>query len=181
MTNYNELERKEVVSFPKIIHKAIIKNNHPECEPTATGYNLISKDENGNILKIQNCLWTTKGKKMTQYNDFDKLAKEKKASSKFLSLQIGENATYEYAGMVQATQMNNFSHDLEEVWVITLKGIDPEIPTEKKSWSVAALAIYNQFRDQNVQEGDIIKISREPKGDKSRYVVSVVERAKTKK
>jgi len=40
--------------------------NYPECNPTATGYDLISRDDNGNIIKIQHSVWRNKGTNMSK-------------------------------------------------------------------------------------------------------------------
>ena len=106
-----------------------------------------------------------------QYEQFDSAVKAKNAANKFLSIQIGESAEYEFTGMKLVNQMNNFSHEPEEVWLVSLKGVDPELPEERKNWTVSSVKVFNQFKDQDINEGDRILISREPKGDKSTYIV----------
>ena len=155
-----------------VIHKATIKNNYAK---------VLTSDENGYVLETEDgtllySQWKHFGKKMDYENkDLVAVQKRKQAMYKFLSLKIGETSSvYEFQGITTTTQMNSFSHEIEDVYVARLKGTDPEIPDEKKTWTFSSPNIYDQFKDKNIQEGDKIMISREPKGDKSRYIVSKV-------
>ena len=175
MTDYDSLARVKMDGYAQSagVNKSIVRlrevniNNYPQ---------VIQQDENGYTLffngKSQYSQWRIKGdKKMTDYNQFDDAVKAKKAASKFLSIEIGESAEYEFAGMKLVNQINNFSHDEETVWLVSLKGIDPKLPEERKNWTVSSVKVFEQFKNQDINEGDRILISREPKGDKSTYIV----------
>ena len=171
MTDYEQLARKKwsiAQAENKSVKLRLVNfKNYPTVEFTdINGYTLVSRDDNGNILKSQKCLWRNKGSNMTDYNSFDEQVKSKKAASKFLTIEIGESAEYEYTGM--KTGVNNFG---EDAWIVSLKGLDPTLPEERKSWTFASLKIFDQFKDQDINEGDRILISREPKDQKSTYTV----------
>ena len=178
--DYSQLARVKMAGYAQSagVNKSIVKlrqvniNNYPTCEnQSVQGYDLISRDDNGNIVKTQHSLWKFKGNKTMDYGAFDSAVKAKNAANKFLSIQIGESAEYEFTGMKLVNQMNNFSHEPEEVWLVSLKGVDPELPEERKNWTVSSVKVFNQFKDQDINEGDRILISREPKGEKSTYTV----------
>ena len=137
--DYSQLARVKMAGYAQSagVNKSIVKlrqvniNNYPQ---------VIQQDENGYTLffngKSQYSQWRIKGdKKMTDYNQFDDAVKAKKAASKFLSIEIGESVEYEFAGMKLVNQINNFSHDEETVWLVSLKGIDPKLPEERKNWT----------------------------------------------
>jgi len=143
--------------------KVITSDEHGYCLETNDGKRLYSQ-------------WKHFGKKMDYNNkEFLGVEKRKQASYKFLSLKIGEtSAVYIFNGITTTTQMNSFSHSIEDVWVVSLKGTDPEMPEEAKTWTFGSPNIYNQFKDNNIQEKDRIQITREPKGEKSKYIVKKV-------
>ena len=153
------------------------KNNYATCEnQSVQGYDLISRDENGNIIKIQHSLWTRNSKNKMDYSQFDKSVAKKKAQSKFLSLSpLGESGDYIFAGMTQIQGLNYNKTEMEDQWFIELKGTNPEIPDEKKNWTTASLKVYEQFVNQKIQEGDKIRITREPTTPgKTKYIVTKI-------
>ena len=175
MVDYDTLARVKMVGYAQSagVNKSIVKlravnfKNYPLVENLSkTDYDLVSYDENGNILKSQHCLIKNKGTNMTDYGSFDDQVKAKKAASKFLTIEIGESAEYEFTGMKMG--MNNFG---EDAWIVSLKGLDSSLPEERKTWTFASLKIFDSFKSQNINEGDKILISREPKGGKSTYTV----------
>ena len=174
--NYDTLARVKRSAYAQVSNKSVkIREvnfkTYPlyEVDDTGKGY-LAIRDEQGNIIRRQYFKRSIRGNNM-QYEQFDSAVKAKNAANKFLSIQIGESAEYEFTGMKLVNQMNNFSHEPEEVWLVSLKGVDPELPEERKNWTVSSVKVFNQFKDQNINEGDRILISREPKGDKSTYIV----------
>ena len=179
MIDYNKLSPGRA-KYGEIItksFKATIKNNYPKVITSdENGYVLASYDEQGNEIKRQHLQWKHFGKKMDYNNkELTGVEKRKQASYKFLSLKVGETSpVFIFNGITTTTQMNNFSHQIEDVWVVNLKGINPEFPDEAKTWTFGSIAIFNQFKDNNIQEKDQIQIERQPKGDKSKYIVKKV-------
>jgi hypothetical protein len=175
--DYEQLTRIKRSAYAQVSNKSVkIREvnfkTYPLVEPlNEIGYNLLIRDESGNVIKSQYHKWKTWGQNNMDYGAFDSAVKAKNAANKFLSIQIGESAEYEFTGMKLVNQMNNFSHEPEEVWLVSLKGVDPELPEERKNWTVSSVKVFNQFKDQDINEGDRILISREPKGDKSTYIV----------
>ena len=173
--DYSQLARVKMAGYAQSagVNKSIVKlrevnfKTYPlyEVDDNGKGY-LAIRDEQGNIIRRQYFKRSIRGKSMTDYSSFDEQVKAKKAASKFLTIEIGESAEYEYTGM--KTGVNNFG---EDAWIVSLKGLDPTLPEERKSWTFASLKIFDQFKDQDINEGDRILISREPKGQKSTYTV----------
>ena len=182
MTNYDTLANIKRSAYGQVANKSVIIKavnfkNYPTVESSdENGYTLVSYDEDGNLSKSQYHKWRNTGKTKMDYNskEFQDAIKRKKALSKFLSIQIGESAEYIMTSMKQSTQVSSFSGEMEDCWIVALKGVDPEIPNEVKNWSVTSLAVVNQFIDQKIKDGDKIKIERQPKGDKSKYVVTKI-------
>lgn len=178
MVNYEQLSRNRGSALlnSDARNKSIkLKNidiiNYPKVE-TSDEHGYCLKTSDGKCLYSQ---WKHFGKNMTDYAKFNDVEKRKQASYKFLSIKIGEtSAPYIFMGITATTQMSNFSHEIEDVWVVSLKGTDPELPDEVKTWTFSSVNIYNQFKDNNIQEKDKIKIERQPKGDKSKYVVTKI-------
>ena len=173
--DYSQLARVKMVGYAQSagVNNSIVKlrqvnfKTYPlyEVDDNGKGY-LAIRDEQGNVIRRQYFKRSIRGKSMTDYSSFDEQVKAKKAASKFLTIEIGESAEYEFTGM--KIGMNNFG---EDAWIVSLKGIDPDLPEERKTWSVASLKVFNQFKEQNINEGDKILISREAKGSKSTYTV----------
>ena len=149
-------------------------NNYPTCENVSTtGYDLISRDNNGNIIKSQHCLFRTNGKNM-EYKQFDALEKQKKdemkKKSKFISLEVGESIKVIFKDIKAITAQNPWSKELEDTWVVI---VDDE--GNLKNWTLWSTKIFKQFKDQDIQEGQEIEISRVPNAKgKSDYIVKKI-------
>ena len=175
MTNYDTLARVKRSAYAQSdgVNKSIVKLrqvdiiNYPKVIlQDINGYTLASYNNQGNEIRRQYILWKFKGKNNMDYGTFDEDVKKKKAESKYLTIEIGESAEYEVTGMKMG--VNNFG---EDAWVVSLKGLDSSLPEERKTWTFASLKIFDSFKGQDINEGDKILISREPKGGKSTYTV----------
>jgi hypothetical protein len=177
LPNRSTQAKAEIIS--RSIKLKPYNNNYAQViSSDANGYILASFDENGNETKRQTCQWRNRAKnKMVDYKSFEDGINAKKAQSKFLSIEIGGSATYELASLKASTQVSNFSGEMEDCWIAVLNGVDPKFPDEKKNWTITSLAVINQFREQNIQDGDKILIERIAKGDKkSTYKIKKLEK-----
>ena len=108
---------------------------------------------------------------MVDYTKFDEIVARKKKQQKYLSLEEGESTFFTFLGITAGIRQNPFSGDEEEVWFVTLE--DDE--GNKKRWTIASLYIFNQFKEQDIQEGDRIKIAKIRQGNKTRYLVEKIK------
>lgn len=113
---------------------------------------------------------------MVDYSAYDDIVARKKKEQRYLTLEDGECAVFTFLGIKLAIRENPFSGEEEEVWLIDLEDSEGY----RKRWTVASLYIFNQFKEQNIQEGDRIRITKKRR-KKIRYLVEKIEMAKIKK
>ena len=89
-------------------------NNYATCENlTEKDYDLVSRDENGNITKIQHCLLKQKAKKMTDIEISSPFYKAKE------NLEVGD--VFEIMSEGTATPMPNKQDPDNKAWDFQLK------------------------------------------------------------
>jgi len=101
------------------------------------------------------------------YSQFDPIVQQKKKKSKFLTMDAGEMAVFTFLGMEAIKRQNPISGEVEDAWLVKL--LDEE--GNEKQWTFTGLGVFNQFKDQNIQENDKIRISKVKQGNRTRYVV----------
>ena len=115
------------------------------------------------------------------YTQFDKIVKAKRKKGKFLVLDSNESAELTLSSLETITRQNNFSGEIEDAWLAKLK--DDE--GNEKMWTFTSLSIFNQFKDKNIQEEDLIRITKQLQSNgKHKYIVENLapeEDKKTKK
>lgn len=147
-------------------------NNIPIIDEGKDGYWIIYTDEQNKITKkewVNNPPYSIEEDifNMIDYNQFDEIVKEKRKKSKFLYLDVNQTAIFTFLNMGIAKVQNPFNQEIEDAWIITLlneEGVE-------KQWTVRSLSVYEQFKRQNIQEQDKIKITRVPAGRNSKYIV----------
>jgi len=98
------------------------------------------------------------------YSQFDPIVQKKKKRSKFLTMDINETAIFTFLGMEAIKRQNPMSGEVEDAWLIKL--LDEE--GNEKQWTTTSLAVFNQFKDQNIQENDKVRISKVKQNKRTR-------------
>lgn len=104
---------------------------------------------------------------MINYNQFDDAVKTKKAQMKYLYIEDGASIFFIFKDMEMVRAKNSFSGEIEDQWHYALEDMDGN----PKEWDTGSLAIFNQFKDQDIQPDDKILITKEVSGKKVRYVI----------
>ncbi|MEK6884165.1 MAG: hypothetical protein AABY22_31335 [Nanoarchaeota archaeon] len=104
---------------------------------------------------------------MLDYNAFDEMVKEKKKKSKFFSMDIDDTQVFTLLSLDKAKMINNFSGEMEDVWVYLLEDEDKN----QKTWDTGSLKVFSQFKENEIQEGDRIRITCVLKGKNKNYVI----------
>jgi len=101
------------------------------------------------------------------YSQFDQIVKEKRKKSKFLTMEAGETAVFTFLSMEAIKRQNPISGEVEDAWLVKL--LDEE--GNEKQWTFTGLGVFNQFKEQNIQENDKIRVSKVKQGNRTRYLV----------
>lgn len=101
------------------------------------------------------------------YSQFDNIVKKKKKQGKFLTLDVNDTEVFTFLGMEAIKRQNPFSGELEDAWLVKL--LDDE--GNEKQWTFSSLSVFNQFKEQNIQENDKIRITKGEINGKARYSV----------
>lgn len=106
----------------------------------------------------------------TKFNDFEM---NKLRRNKFLLLQPNETITLRFKGAKQMKMINSFSGEEEDT--IQYKFYDEEYEMEK-TWNASSLNIFRQFKEQQIQEEDLVAITKQVEGKKTRYVINKIDK-----
>ncbi len=113
------------------------------------------------------------------YGQFDKAVEQKEAENPYLTSSIPDGASifFIFKGMEQIRARNNFSGKIEDQWHYEFT----DMAGNKKEWDAGSLAIFNQFKDQNIQPDDKVLITKKVDGNKKRYVIKKQEKEEIEK
>ena len=105
------------------------------------------------------------------YVQFDDFEKNKIRQNKFLISQDNESIILKFKAMKSLKMINSFSGEEEDT--IQYKFLDEEFGVEK-IWNAGSLSVYQQFKNNDIQEEDLVKITKKVEGNKKRYLVEKV-------
>lgn len=111
------------------------------------------------------------------YGDYNDIVKKKEEEIPYVTSSIPDGGSvYFIFQSVEKIRGKNFHGKVEDQWHYEFKDASGK---NDKEWDTGSLAVFNMFKEQNIQPGDRVLITKEVNGTQVRYKVKKEEGAST--